>query len=103
GCSRKVNLRISVTYRTVKRGQQVTLTCGATRTDNGGGANNIQIIFSVNGREVGRANTNWQGVANYRYRYPSWDSLGRRSVSCRHAGSNSYNSATGNGNLQVNR
>ncbi|KAI8999881.1 hypothetical protein DFJ74DRAFT_747647 [Hyaloraphidium curvatum] len=101
GC--KVNLRINVPNRTVKRGQHVTLTATASNADTGRAVASIQIVFLIGPIVVGRANTNRQGVASLRYRYPASQSLGRRQITARFAGSSSFNAGSANATLQVNR
>ncbi|KAI9018262.1 hypothetical protein DFJ74DRAFT_770049 [Hyaloraphidium curvatum] len=101
GCSRKVDLYITVTHASVRRGQQVTLRATVRRADNNQAARNVRINFTVRGAGAGSATTNHQGVATVRYRYPSHFPRGRQSYRASHPGSSGTNAGQSDGTLNV--
>ncbi|KAI9021845.1 hypothetical protein DFJ74DRAFT_102829 [Hyaloraphidium curvatum] len=98
---RKVNVRLVVANASVRPGARVTLGATLTRADNRQPIAGVQLVFRVGSRDVGRANTNRQGIATFTYAAPRSLARGRQTITVRYGGSSSFNAGSGTARLTV--
>lgn len=83
------------------RGAPVMLRATFRRTDTNVPVEDIRLYFSVDGKEMGSAITNAQGIAEFLYNVPATMAAGNHPIEVNYFGEGAYQSASGSGVLSV--
>jgi hypothetical protein len=101
GTVNKADTTIAADDKTAKIGATVALTATLTRNHDAAPVVNRTVVFKVDGTEVGTDATDAAGVATVNYVVPEGAGVGARVITAEFAGDGSYNAATDDATLTV--